>query len=90
MGRRAFEPHQAVVVYVGKDGRDSTPIMSLQTGWLRSPRALVNVLEEKLVHAVIGSVRFQQDLADFRIGRGLVRQQCSPLIPGNYLRTLDS
>jgi len=34
------------------------------------PSALINVLEEKLVHPVIGSVRFQQNLRISRLGSG--------------------
>lgn len=56
-------------VHVSKDGRDSTAILSLETGRLHTPDAPVNVFEEKLVHPVIGSIGFQQNLANVRIVR---------------------
>jgi hypothetical protein len=58
MSGRALQPNQAVVVRMGNDGRDATVLEPFPTGWFGSPRARIKVVENKLVHLVIGSVGF--------------------------------
>jgi hypothetical protein len=48
---------------MGKDGCNSAPFSRFRLGGL-ARQARIEVLEEKLVHSVIGSVRFQQNLAN--------------------------
>src|ERR671924_1132345 len=75
MGRRTLEPYQTVVVHMSKDGRDCAAVFPIQPRRLRTPCAPIDVCEEKLVHPIIGGIGFQQDLADFGIGRGLSRHE---------------
>jgi len=64
MGRRPFQPNQAIVVHVGKDGSDGTSFRRLHARRFRSPGARIHVFQEKLVHAVIRGISFQQDFAN--------------------------
>jgi hypothetical protein len=57
-------------MHVGKYGRYRTAILHLEAGRFGTPSSRIDVPEQKLVHSVIGSVCFQQNLADFRIGPG--------------------
>jgi len=86
MRRRTFEPYQAVVVHMGEDSCDGAAILPIQPWRLSTPRAPINVFEEELVHAVIGRVGFQQNLANFGIDRGLIRH--AQIISGTV--SLDS
>jgi len=77
MRRRTFEPYQAVVVHMGEDSCDVAAIIAVhvRTRWLRAPDALIDVFEQKLVHRVVGSVGFEENVANFGIDRGLIRHE---------------
>ena len=63
MRRRPLQPNQAIVVHVGKNRRDRATFCSFHARSFRSPGARIQVFEEKLVHAVVGRVGFQQNFA---------------------------
>ena len=48
---------------MGKDGGDGAASALLQPGQFGSPGARLKMLEKNLIHAVVGRINFQQDLA---------------------------
>jgi len=48
---------------MGKDGGDCAPSALLQLRQLGSPGVRFKVLEQNLIHAVVGRIDFQQDVA---------------------------
>jgi len=62
-------------MYVRKYGRYRTAVLHLEAGRFGAPSSRMDVLEQKLVHSVVGSVRFQQNLANFRIGLCWLRHE---------------
>jgi hypothetical protein len=71
MGRGPHQPDQAVVVHVSKDGGDGSAFLPIEAGRLRTPSEGIEVLQQKLVHFVIGRVSFQQK------PRECLSQKCS-------------
>ena len=49
---------------MGKDGGDGAAAALFQPRQFGSPGARLKVLEQNLIHAVIGRIDFQQDLAN--------------------------
>ena len=49
---------------MGKDGRDGAALPAVQAGRIGSPDVRVKVREQKLVHSVVGGVRFQQNFSN--------------------------
>jgi hypothetical protein len=62
-----FQPNQAVVMQMGKDGGNGAACAPVQAGQFGSPSAWLEVPKENLIHAVAGRVGFQQNLADVRL-----------------------
>ncbi len=48
---------------MGKDGGDGAASALLQPRQFGSPGARLDVLEQNLIHAVVGRIDFQQDLS---------------------------
>lgn len=84
MRRGVFQPDQAAVMQVGKDGCDGAALASERSG---TPCVGIKVLEEKLVHRIIGSVDFEQHFANVSFRCGLARQD-DPPFRLRHLRTL--
>jgi len=54
-----FQPNQAAVMQMGKDGGNGAAFAPVQAGQLGSPGARLEVLKENLIHAVAGRVGFE-------------------------------
>jgi len=61
--RRMLQPNQTAVVQVGKDGGDGAALAALLPQEFGTPRGRREMLEEDLVHSVIGRVCFEQTIA---------------------------
>jgi hypothetical protein len=64
MRRRILQPNQTAVVQMGKNGGDGTASALLPPGQFGSPGARLKVLDQDLIHSVVGSIDFQQDFAN--------------------------
>jgi len=49
---------------MGKNGGDGTASALLPPGQFGSPGARLKVLDQDLIHSVVGSIDFQQDFAN--------------------------
>ena len=65
-----FDPHQAAVVQVGKDGGEGAAA-SLLSGRLRTPGAPVEMREQELVHGIVDGVDFKENVT--QVGRRKLR-----------------